>query len=314
MIKLHTNNKKYITIFCVSIIIIVVLITGLIYLNKSNEPFDNNESNGKNGMNAKNGMKSNYEKVAFLFLTRDNLRRPEIWNTFFNNVDINKYSIYCHPKNPEKVSDTLLKNNIIPENINTEWGKISLVEANILLMKNALKDTKNKKMILVSESCIPIVSFDTFYNTIINDNKSRIARFLHNNTDNRYNDIVSPAFKKEHFYKTSGSGSILNRNHAQLLVDNMKDLPKWEKVIAPDEHYNLCQLLVYDKNFLQNNINKKTTFDIWQIDDLNKQKYEKDDIQTKEYILLSKLTNKGLDAIRDADFLLIRKVDENTIL
>lgn len=307
MIKLYTNNKKQLYIFCVSIIIIFILITELLYLTLSNEPFDNNETNGKNEM------KRNYEKVAFLFLTRDNLRRPEIWNTFFNNVNINKYSIYCHPKNPVKVSDTLLKNNIIPENINTEWGKISLVEANILLMKNALKDTKNKKMILVSEACIPIVSFDTFYNTIINDNKSRIVIF-HNNTHNRYNDIVIPAFKKEHFYKTSGSGSILNRNHAQLLVDNIKDLHKWEKVIAPDEHYNLCQLLVYDKNFLQNNINKKTTFDIWQIEDLNKQKYEKDDIQTKEYILLSKLTNKGLDVIRDADFLLIRKVDENTIL
>ena len=67
-------------------------------------------------------------------------------------------------KEKDKVTDILLKDRHIPEHIETCWGCPNLVEANILMMKEALKNPLNKKFILVSDSCLPIVSFNKFYN------------------------------------------------------------------------------------------------------------------------------------------------------
>ena len=265
------------------------------------------------------------DKIAFLFLTRNNLKRPEIWDKFLQGNE-SRYSIYCHPKEPENVSNELLKKNIIPEHIDTCWSCINLVEANILLMENALKDPQNKKFILVSESCIPIVSFKIFYDMIMQNDKSRIGIHKINTTPDRYKDINNPVFPATEFIKHCGSGCIFNRKHASLLVKSKATLEDWKTMQAADEHYNGNILRVLDKDFYSkdhtgfgvggvapsNNDNIKTTFDIWQKDDLDKNTFAEDDIETDSYILLKKLSNKAIDAIRKAGFAFVRKVDENT--
>jgi hypothetical protein len=251
------------------------------------------------------------DKIAFLFLTRNNLKRSEIWEEFFKDNE-SRYTIYCHPKEPENVSTQLLKNNIIPEHIDTCWGCINLVEANILLMQNALKEPKNKKFILVSESCIPIVSFNKFYDIVMQNDNSRIGIHKTNTTPKRYKDIRNPEFLESEFIKHSGSGCIFNRKHATLLVNSKHKLKDWTTTFATDEHYNGNMLRVLDKQFNSNNDNIKTTFDIWQKADLDKNNLLEDDLLTVSYILLKKVSNKCIDAIRKAEFLFIRKVDENT--
>jgi len=253
------------------------------------------------------------DKIAFLFLTRNNLKLPEIWNKFLQGNE-SRYTIYSHPKEPENVSNEILKKNIIPEHIDTCWGCINLVEANILLMEHALKDPQNKKFILVSESCIPIVSFNTFYDMIMQNDKSRIGIHEKNSTPERYKEIKKPGFSINEFIKHCGSGCIFNRKHASLLVNSKHKLEDWKTMQAADEHYNGNILRLLDKEFNINNDNIKTTFDIWQKNDLDKNTFDEDDIETDSYILLKKLSNKGIDSIRKAGFAFIRKVDENTQL
>ena len=103
----------------------------------------------------------NHQKIAFCFLTIGDINHHEIWYEFFkNNKD--KISIYVHPKHKDLVK-SFFKDYIIKENIKTGWGNISLVDATNLLIKNALIDYNNYKIILVSDSCIPIKSFDYIY-------------------------------------------------------------------------------------------------------------------------------------------------------
>jgi hypothetical protein len=265
-----------------------------------------------NSNNTENFVDNVDNKVAFLFLTRNNLKRLDIWEDFFKGNE-SKYNIYCHAKEPEKVTDKLLKDNIIPEHIETCWGCINLVEANLISMKNALLNTQNKKFILVSESCIPIVSFDTFYKTIMNDDKSRIGIHKNNSTPERYQEIINPTFQEKDFIKHSGSGCIFNRLHAQMLVYSMPNLKNWEKQKAPDEHYNGNILLVMDKEFNDNNNNIKTTFDIWQKKDLNLPNLD-DNIKIDNYILLSEVSNEAIANMRENGFLFIRKIDEKTVI
>ena len=109
------------------------------------------------------------KKVAFLFLTIDDVNFPKIWDKYFlDNVD--KYNIYIHPKNPQNV--TWHKECIISNLVETEWGFIT--RAYVELLKVALMDKDNVKFITLSESCLPIQSFDKFYEAVIEDEKSWI--------------------------------------------------------------------------------------------------------------------------------------------
>ena len=72
-------------------------------------------------------------KLSFLFLTKGNHNSIDIWNLFFKNISLDKYSIYTHPK--IKPTQKLLYENIIPNVVNTKWGDISLIKATLQLLK-----------------------------------------------------------------------------------------------------------------------------------------------------------------------------------
>ena len=278
---------------------------------------------------------TNEQQIAFLFLTYNNLKRQDIWNKFLdiksrNNEDAkdseedndkiinqskyaNKFSIYNHAKEPEKITDILLKGKHIPEHIETCWGCFGSVEANILMMKEALKDPLNKKFILVSESCAPIVSFDKFYNEIMKNDKSRINFWKENVSTDRYDSIIDPEFPKSEFKKNSGQGLIFNRTYAELLVNSLnKYKKKWKDMTCVDEHYFGNLLIILDPKFNDNTELKNVTFDMWQSDKLNFTNITNDDIKPDHYVNLKKISNKGIDRIREYDFMFTRKIDKET--
>ena len=54
-------------------------------------------------------------KLAFCFLIYDIINHEELWNIFFNNIDISKYNIYIHYKynKPLKYFEKYKLNNCI---------------------------------------------------------------------------------------------------------------------------------------------------------------------------------------------------------
>ena len=104
-------------------------------------------------------------KIAFLFLTREDVNYPNIWNEYFN--DKSKFNIYMHPKNKNNVK-SFMKNYIIKDLVVTEWGRGSIIVAMINLLKAAIKDNDNKMFVFLSESCLPIKSLSNLYQQIIN--------------------------------------------------------------------------------------------------------------------------------------------------
>ena len=310
---LHDN--LVIVVFIIIIIIILLFRVFNVYINnkiKGIEPFTTQGD----------------PKIAFLFLTYNNLKRPDIWNKFFdidtklanetNSIDntsdySNKFSIYLHAKDPKKVTDLLLKDKHIPEHIDTCWGCTNLVEANILLMKEALKDPLNKKFIIVSDSCAPIVSFKKLYKELCKDDKSKVNFLKNNNTPERYDQIIDPTFPKSEFKKHSGSGGIYNRKHSELIVSNMDVFKSnWSKVHCTDEHYFGNILKVLDSNFDNNFDSGNTTFDMWQSDKISYENINSDDIKPDSYINIKKLSNKAIDRLRENNFIFTRKIDKDT--
>ena len=204
-------------------------------------------------------------KIAFLFLTIDNLKHSDIWNIYFKSIDKKKYNIYVHPKNPKKVTDDLLKNNIINELVETKHG--FLVEAMVKLMENALKDKDNKFFVFISDSCIPIKKFDIMYEELSKIDKSIVGKMFLKKWDKekRYVDASKKVKKsqiipKKCFSKFS-QWSILKREDIEKIIISPY-LEFFYKLDAGDEFY--LSILKCD-NFEYKNL--PATYVDWAISD-----------------------------------------------
>ena len=62
----------------------------------------------------------------------------------------------------------------IPVHIQASWGGFELVDIAKELFRAALTDTANQKMVLLSESCLPLYPATLTYAQLISEPKSRI--------------------------------------------------------------------------------------------------------------------------------------------
>ena len=200
-------------------------------------------------------------KLAFLFLTKGNHNSELAWELFFKNINIGLYKIYSHPKTIP--SQLFLKNNIISNTTNTRWGDSTLVKATLLLLESAYQDIDNQHFILVSDSCIPIVNFNTLYNYLSTTDKSLLYWRHNKNRLDRYLKLSQHIRKHVNFknFYSQHQWMILCRKHVKLTLHN-NILNDFLHVHACDEHYfvTLFNLLGILKTEF---INKKTTYCDW---------------------------------------------------
>ena len=174
------------------------------------------------------------QQIAFLFLILDNPNFPKIWDSYFRGHK-DKFNIYIHSKQTEK---TLWKSkNIIEKIQETSWGHI--VSAYIELFREAYKNPNNMKFLTISESDIPIKSFDTFYDDCISDKRSwiKFLKIKNYNWKERINKQPNKN-KPKHFIKHLAR-FCLNREHVGELLQKSKEkqLEFFYKMHVGDEFF-----------------------------------------------------------------------------
>lgn len=203
---------------------------------------------------------NNDEKIAFIFLTIGEIKQYKIWELFFKSGK-DRYNIYVHPKFPDQINSFFNK-YIIKKLVPTSWGDVSLVKATNILIEEALKDTSNKKIVLVSDSCIPIKSFDYIYNKVFEDKTSWFNYYSPNlleGSTTHYNRIKSldPAIKNHAYIHEQWM--ILDRQHADILNKNTHYITYFIKnSLFPDEMYYITMLNLLHKN-IKNELKFKMT-------------------------------------------------------
>lgn len=223
-------------------------------------------------------------KIAFCFLIYDIINHEELWNLFFNNIDPNKYSIYIHYKNSAPL--TYFNKYKLKKRIQTKYADISLVQAQNVLLNEALKDPSNEHFILVSGSCIPVKPFNYIYETL-NPEYSYFSNTSQNRCFPRCNDALKYVDRK-YIYKTS-QWCILNRKHASLMTTSRGYLKWFSKIHAADEH---CYITSIMYNNLQDEIYTET--DPTYVDWCRGDPYNYNNISDEE--LLSLVSSKHLFA------------------
>ena len=183
------------------------------------------------------------KKIAFLFLIYDEINNERLWHNFFRKIDDDKFSIFIHWKYEKKLEyfDQFRLRNPIP----TEYADLSLVKAQNLLLREALKDEKNERFIFVSNACVPLKSFHYIYKSLFSSNKCNfnISRNEHVFERNRGENIAK-TFGRANVKKAS-QWSTLTRPIAQTLStsdDVLEGIFESGKQDLADEYFYLSYL------------------------------------------------------------------------
>ena len=174
------------------------------------------------------------KKLGFCFLIYDVIHQEELWNLFFKNVSTDKYSIYIHYKTniPLKYFEKFKLNTCIE----TKYCDISIVHAHNLLFKKALEDGCDK-IISLSQSCIPLKSFDHIYDFLTKDDFCHFNICPHTQCFPNCNNLLR--FYDKNTIQKSSNWFILNRKVCDIVVnyDKSKINHEYSGIYCPEEIY-----------------------------------------------------------------------------
>lgn len=239
-------------------------------------------------------------KIAFCFLTYDSIIRYDIWNNFFKNINPEKYVVFIHPKNIINFNMYSFHYNIVKNRVATSSkDNINIVKATIKLLEETYNYENNiSHFIFLSQSCIPIYSFDLLYNIIIQFPNSVISH-INNNKKDRYYQLsnnIKKYIKYSDFVKQQPNMILIRDDVEQLIKINF--IEYFNNMICPDEHYFINVLL----NILKKNIIKK------QVTFCN------NDFSKTQALEFKNVNQIFINSIRKYGFLFMRKVNKNSII
>ena len=231
-------------------------------------------------------------RIAFLFLIYDEINQEDLWFQFFEKAPKDKFSIYIHYKNniPLKNFDSYK----LKKCLETHYGDISLVYAQNLLLEEALKDKDNYKFIFLSQSCIPVKSFDFVYDKLCSNDCSYFDIANQKSCFPRCSSVLN-YLSRNKIYKSS-QWNILNREHSKICISNKDYVRYFKGVFAPEEHYFIT--LIKNSSEEDSIINESTTFCNWDESD------DPDGCSPKTYHVIMQWE---LDNLYKSNFLFARK-------
>ena len=213
-----------------------------------------------------NGQYGRHKKIAFLFLTRKNPNHCELWQEFLSNHH-GEYSLYTHAKHPQLVDNTLWQRTLIPEYFSTSWGGLSLVQATLALLTNALRDPLNVRFALVSESCIPIKPFSVVRNTLFSESRGWMSwqepdEVAIDNPEKARRLAKAHRLPKA-FWKYQSQWFVFTREIANTILDNDR-VRDFEGVFAADECYFASLIASLGLDLMRMFVNNSLTHTDWE--------------------------------------------------
>ncbi len=173
------------------------------------------------------------KKFALCFLTYGAIMHPKVWEPYIQNSHM-----YIHPKYKNEVAEEH-KQFIIPTIIDTAWAQPSIVQATILLLKEAIKTTTNEWFILCSGDSFPLKSFSSF------------SKYLNSQTLTIFNVADAEINKTSQWW-------AMCRTDVELILQNETDFNKVfesvdriakNKISAIDELFFLTALKTFNPEY-----------------------------------------------------------------
>jgi len=296
--------------------------------------------------------------VAFMFMSNNGIRHDAIWEKWFlsgnnNSENDNEFeeraSIYVHATDADslRISPSLspfFNERVIP-GVQTEYYK-NLLDAMLQLVLYAHSDPQNTHFVFVSDSSIPLKTFDEVYSELVNDTTSRFCLRPNERAHDMWGRFPGLDMPPE-YHRESEMWSSMSRSHVSEIIKHLNsDLLVWQRANtvrnmashgpyggAPDETFlptllqkvigtsafNTCHGRVKETNEEDSKTDKYMgccpTFVEWS--DFPRHQVEIDgclSTSASSPCLYKKIAIKDMKALYDAGYLFMRKIDENAVL
>ncbi len=159
-------------------------------------------------------------KVAFCFLVYDQILQPEIWNAWFSKI-ADRAVVLVHSSEPYVHKMPNVHVEVIPR-LETAWGDISIVDAQLAIFEAALRHHQVTKVVLLSGSTIPTKYPNATMTTLLSNPKSHIQFAADSQIFPRYDKLLR-LYPRDRIKKHS-QWVILSRLHASALVSARKNI------------------------------------------------------------------------------------------
>jgi|LauGreDrversion4_2_1035121.scaffolds.fasta_scaffold07838_3 hypothetical protein len=196
------------------------------------------------------------DEIAYCFLTYNHIVRKDVWEKYFQYQT--GYKVYIHAKERIEPHHYSFPVHIIEDPYPTK-GKtdIGIVRATIHLLKRAYDLSPNATHFLfLTQSCIPLYTFQLHKEFFLRSKKSIISVIQHNKVE-RYHSLsfmLKRYIRPNQFVKQQPN-MLLTREDVKWLIENdYTDF--FQQMECPDEHYFVNLFLsIYKKEFIHQQIN-----------------------------------------------------------
>ena len=253
-------------------------------------------------------------KVAFCFLTLENVSQPKLWHHFFatkkNQNEIYK-NVYIHNKSSFIDTEFGFHDHCIDESLRvpTQWGHKSLVAATLQLFRQAYDhDQENAFFILLSGNCVPLYGLETISNHILEIGTNIMGHCIYDCIQDadgvyRYSNILDPEFFDTRQFHKQSQWMVLDRKTVQFFLENSFLHLFSDNLFCLDEHYFINIMLKYNIPCYNEYI---TFFNFGEKSD-----DEMDRSIPKTYV---QLTNEMVDNIAYSQSMFMRKISPKCVL
>jgi Core-2/I-Branching enzyme len=177
-------------------------------------------------------------KLAFCFLSHNDIAHPRAWKAFFRAAPREAYGIWLHRRDRHTASE-LPGVTCIPTHP-TQYAKFSLVQAQQHLLEAACLDEEVTKCLLLSGDTVPLRSFDEVL-TLMSHDKGVLAwsEGLNQLQRGREATVRRDAWPEAWgwVWRIAPQWCLLTREHVRLLSKHWDVLADvFGESVAPDEH------------------------------------------------------------------------------
>lgn len=161
------------------------------------------------------------ERIAFLFLVRDQIPTAPIWQAFFKDADARGakglYRLYTHPRPGFTYAPgSLFYGTEVANRTRVKWGAVTVARGTMRLMQAALRDPRTARSLLMSEADVPLHPFWCVHAYLFSTPKSFAASWTTHDRKKLYDFGDAEALYRSRWRKGHQWVS-LTRNHMLLL-------------------------------------------------------------------------------------------------
>ncbi len=151
------------------------------------------------------------DQIALLFLTVGEINHANLWEKQLK--DDERFSIYVHSKSP--IQHPFFAPRRIVKIVPTSWS--NHMNAWQELLKEAVKDERNKKFVFLSDSCVPLRPLEDTYHALIQDDRAYMCFRAPWWSKTSSREVVE--LPEEHRWG-NGEWVILNRRYALMIAQD----------------------------------------------------------------------------------------------